>query len=204
MSSNLNEKVKYREISKSELQEISKKFHVSLEILNDILGEWVYYLFEMEDHNQNPNPFEPNDSSARTKDWAQLSLFFHTYKSILTSENPELIREVIINFKDPTAEPIKLSTYFSNQLITSYFKSLTRTGYVLDKRMAEEIINEKPKTGRRPTNITLIQNYLIHIAYTRLKATNVGSYSPLIKKLLATIVNLHLSEEGVRQAINRQ
>jgi hypothetical protein len=190
----------YKEISDSEVKRISEKYNVSPATINEILVEWAIYLHMQDDL---PLSSDPADVEERTRDWAQLSLFFHENKSSLGKENPLIFKEA--TFKSTKSNKgLKLSSYFANHIISTFLKTSIKKSKLFDKATAEKILAEKPKVGKRRSNTTLVQDELIMIAYAGLSSEKVKSYSPLVKELLSKSKVAELSEEAIRQTVYRE
>lgn len=191
-----------KEIPASTIQKLSRKFEVKPEVLEKILTEWAFFL-----HLQNDSiidPGEPDDFLERTRDYARLSLLLHEQRENSESEKFPVFKEAkFIPIRSDKPE-LKLSSYFANQVFANFLSNLSQSNSLWSKEVALKILKEPHKRGKRPSNQTLIQKNLIVIAYEVLSIAGYKIYAPIVQDMLRLSGATALSQEAIRQVINRQ
>ena len=193
-----------KEIPASTIQELSRKFEVKPEVLEKILTEWAFFHHLQNDLLGNTYIDEPDDSLERTRDFARLSLFIHDYRENSKSGNfPKFKEAKFIPHRSDMPE-LKMSSYFANQVFASFLSSFGKGDSLWSEEVALKILKEPHKRGKRPSNQTLIQKNLIIIAYEALSLAGYKIYAPIVQEMLRLSGAATLSQEAIRQVINRQ
>lgn len=194
----------FKDIPASKLQELSHKYKVESRLLEEILTEWAYFLHLVDDSLSNPDPDEPGDWLERTKDFARLSLFYHEYRENSKSGDSPMFKEVKFIPQRSDVPELKLSRYFANQVFASFLNIIIQGNGLWSKDIALKLLQESHKVGKRPSNKTHIQNSLIVIAHELLSFVGYKVYAPVVQEMLHLSGVGTLSQEAIRQVINRQ
>jgi len=180
---------KFEDISQDVIKHIANKHHVDPSIIKGLIEYWKIEL-ALNDYYKPLQKLDlPNDEIDTIYDeLAQLCLLYHDH-SVFNSENPEIFTNARFKYSR-SGKLFKLSRHFANQVIKSYFEKLKADGNLLNRAMAEEILEEYHHHGKRQIKGNIERNWLIKIGAEYLKTLKVErKYAQIISDIF-----IHLGE----------
>jgi hypothetical protein len=196
--------VEFKELSENEVREISEKFEIDSEIINEIVDLWYEVL--------NEPYYYPEDIESikkfrkREENISNLFQFYNDHKKEIEERDAKFFDHVIFV---PTKYPrIKLPGLDAKELFLKFIE-------IQRDRMREankiflglEALPSFPRQKHRHEKIldknTKERNILIEAAFHLLWGNKIKNYAPIIKELLSKMAVAEIPVGTIRQIIHR-
>jgi len=194
--------IKYKEIPRLKLLQLTEKYNLDLSILDNILLEWAKYLHYADEMSS----FEESEEILKerkeaTDDWVELSLFYYENKEIIEKNDLHIFEKSVFYPFKKNEVSLSFSSRQSNLILKTYLLHLRNNNKLLEEGLARKMKEIKMRKERRKVQSIFMRNELIYMAASYLKVENISTYAPLIRELLLYMDIANMKDATIRKIV---
>lgn len=183
-------------LTKEQVLDLAKRYKVSPDIIYQIEGEWADTLKRGKEYNDYYESItEIKNPIQVSKDWAELSIFYHDNKDLLDNDKSEIIGMATFTPIAKNKKKIVLSEYYANKILISFINNCDKSKFY-DRIMAEETINYRKR--RKTKSDIFNRDQFIQMSGQTIKQET-ESYAPLIQELLNIFDLGYTSQSAIKK-----